>query len=339
VSKRTNTRMASRDSGRVFSAIAFMVSSLALEGGGCRPEPMRSGEVARSSAVTQAAADEQDGTATAIPASPPSMALLPTVPEDPVEEPTKVVPPREPQEVQNVLILGDSLAATGFGALLQKRLDAHPMVRCFRTAKSASGLARPDFFDWMTEGKKQVALRRPDLVVVIMGGNDGQDLMSVRSNGKRVAWDTDGWKDAYRQRMQTFLQIVTAPERQIVWLGLPRMGLRSLERKLELIRSIQQDAVREIAERGHYLDTTAFLVDAAGALRVSGKLQGRAGMQRLREDDGIHFTMAGSQYLADHVYPEILAILGLSPSWRRDDVIADDAATISRDPTPTLSTR
>ena len=35
--------------------------------------------------------------------------------------------------------------------------------------------------------------------------------------------------------------------------------------------------------------------------------------QELREDDGIHFTMAGSEYFADQVYPPILSVLGLEP--------------------------
>ena len=64
--------------------------------------------------------------------------------------------PAEPTRPRKVLILGDSLAATGFGALLEKKLDAHPDVECFRKGKSASGLARPDFFDWPGEAKRQI---------------------------------------------------------------------------------------------------------------------------------------------------------------------------------------
>lgn len=211
---------------------------------------------------------------------------------------------------KTVLILGDSLAATGFGVLLQKKLDAHAKIVAYRKGKSASGLARPDYFDWMGEAKKQIDLRNPDVVVVIMGGNDGQDLTPHKGKGdKRVNWQTAGWPDAYKGRMRDFLGAIHVPGRQVIWLGLPKMGLNSLEKKLVLIRDLQQSAVTELGEEGVYLETTPFLVDEEGALKREARIGGRD--QRIREDDGVHFTMAGSQYLADAVYLEILKAVGL----------------------------
>lgn len=222
-------------------------------------------------------------------------------------------PPEEagPPPIQKVLILGDSLAATGFGVLLEKRLDADPRVKAYRRAKSASGLARPDFFDWMREGKRQVELREPDLVVVIMGGNDGQDLTPGRRKGKRVRWKTEGWDEAYRGRMDTFLGGLGAPERKVLWLGLPSMGMRSLERKLELIRSVQEEAIAALGSTARYLDTSPMFTDENGQLIERAKVGDRKRPQVIRADDGIHLTMAGSQYFADKVYPEVLTSLGL----------------------------
>jgi hypothetical protein len=210
-----------------------------------------------------------------------------------------------------VLILGDSLAATGFGALLERRLDAHPHVVCFRKAKSSSGLARPDFYDWMTESRRQVQLRKPDLVVVIIGGNDGQDLTARKKKGGRVRWKEPGWEQAYRRRVQEFLVGITAPDRKILWVGLPRMGLRSFERKLNLIRTIQRDVVLGMGGAGVYLDTAPFFTDDNGELLQEAQVRGRKRPQAIRADDRIHFTMAGSHYFADRVYPEVLELLDL----------------------------
>jgi len=223
-------------------------------------------------------------------------------------EPPAVDPPTEPQ---TILILGDSLAATGFGVILAKRLDAHPMVTAYRKGKSASGLARPDFFDWMAEGRRQVDLREPDVVVVIMGGNDGQDLTTTNGKGRRVRWDSEEWPEAYGARMTEFLQAVSAPGRKVVWLGLPKMGMNSLERKLVKIREIQSAQLANMGAAGLYLETTPHLVDENDELLRLARVRGKN--LTIREDDGIHFTMSGSQYLADRIYPEILKAMGLTP--------------------------
>lgn len=216
-----------------------------------------------------------------------------------------------PQEPRRVLVLGDSLAATGFGALLEKRLDAHPDIECFRKAKSATGLARPDFYDWESEAKKAVKERKPDLVVVIMGGNDGQDLTTKSGKGKRVGWKSEGWNDAYKERVASFLRELSGDGRKVLWLGLPRTDTSSFEQKLAVIRELQSGAVGELGEQGVYLDTSPFLTTSSGELLEKASV-GKRKDQVLREEDGIHFTMAGSEYFAEKVYPEVLKVLGVA---------------------------
>ena len=237
----------------------------------------------------------------------PEPVAEPVAVAEPVKEPEL---PAVPEAPRKVLILGDSLAATGFGALLERKLEAHPNIECDRKAKSATGLARPDFYDWEAEAKKQVEAKAPDLVVVIMGGNDGQDLTPKSGKGKRVNWKSDGWSVAYKARVADFLKEIGVAERKVLWLGLPKSELNSFEQKLEVIRQVQSEAVGELGEAGTYIDTTPFLTDSAGTLLEKATV-GKRKDQELREDDGIHFTMAGSEYFADKVYPEVLRVLGL----------------------------
>lgn len=227
---------------------------------------------------------------------------------EPVEEEPIDEEPAAPREYE-LLIIGDSLIATGFGALLEKRLDAHPQITAYRRGKSASGLARPDFFDWMAEAKRQVELRKPDMVIVLMGGNDGQDLTpKVKRKGKRVPWQHEDWEAAYRQRVETLLAEVSAPEREILWLGMPTMGLRSLEKKLVMIRGAQQAAVDAHAS-ATYLETASLVSDEEGNMLTHAEVGPKKRRQSIRADDRIHFTMAGSQYFADAIYPKILEVL------------------------------
>lgn len=240
-------------------------------------------------------------------AKPPEASAPAIAPATPEEPPPADLPPAGPRKI---LVLGDSLAATGFGALLEKKLDAHPDLECARKAKSATGLARPDFYDWESEAKKAVEQHKPDLVVVIMGGNDGQDLTNKNGKGKRVAWKSDGWNDAYKARVGDFLKEISADGRKILWLGLPRTATTGFEQKLTTIRDLQSQAIGDHGEAATYLDTTPFLTNEAGTLLDRANV-GKRKDQVLREDDGIHFTMSGSEYFADKVYPEVLKVLGV----------------------------
>ncbi|MBC8072112.1 MAG: DUF459 domain-containing protein, partial [Deltaproteobacteria bacterium] len=228
------------------------------------------------------------------------------VPEQPEPEAAAPTGPHK------VLILGDSLAATGFGALLERKLDAHPDIDCFRKGKSASGLARPDFFDWPAEAKRQLDARKPELVIVIMGGNDGQDMTPAKKKDKRTPWaNVDAWKSDYRTRMDAFLGEIVGDERKLLWLGLPTMGMRSLEVKLETIRAIQKDAVEAQGDRASYLDTAPCVTGDDGELLKEAKVGSSRKPQPIRAEDRIHFTMSGSEYFADQVYPEVLKVLGV----------------------------
>jgi hypothetical protein len=261
------------------------------------PAAIASAEPAPETAPVAASADK--------PPEGAGQAIAPATPEEP---PTDVAAPQTPRKV---LVLGDSLAATGFGALLEKRLDAHPDIECFRKAKSATGLARPDFYDWESEAKKAVEQRKPDLVVVIMGGNDGQDLTTRTGKGKRVAWKSDGWNDAYKTRVTEFLQEISTEGRKVLWLGLPKTATTSFEQKLTTIRDLQSQAVGELGQTAEYLDTTPFVTNSSGDLLDKATI-GKKKDQPIREDDGIHFTMAGSEFFADKVYPEVLRVLGVA---------------------------
>lgn len=218
--------------------------------------------------------------------------------------------PTPPASEHKVLLLGDSLIATGFGDYLQARLDAHPRIRALRKAKSSTGLARPDFFDWMEVGRQEVGRHQPDVVVVILGGNDGQSLQDGKG-GKPIHWGRPDWEQAYRQRLEEFMQVLAAPGRRIVWLELPTTGRKRFEQKLGLIRGLQRDVVSARADALH-VDTHPFFTDAKGQALRTARVDGFRKPMKLRMDDGVHFTVAGGRYFAGKVYPEVLGVLGLT---------------------------
>ncbi|MCY1011865.1 hypothetical protein OV079_41180 [Nannocystis pusilla] len=73
---------------------------------------------------------------------------------------------------------------------------------------------------------------------------------------------------------------------------------------------MQSQALADFGEAGVYLDTSPFITDSDGDL-IDTATVGKRKAQALREEDGIHFTMAGSEFFADKVYPEVLRVLGV----------------------------
>jgi uncharacterized protein len=212
----------------------------------------------------------------------------------------------EPLEATRVLLVGDSFIARTFGQTLQSLLASEPDIEVARRGKSATGLARPDFFDWGAEARRLVDQHQPHLVVMVMGGNDGQDLLDEHRKG-RVRWDTPAWPLAYRARLVSLMRSIEAPGRQVVWLELPRMESPRLERKVAFIRTIQREALDDLPQVT-YLETHSLLRgEAGGWLRTVPSRPGR--MSPLREPDGVHFTSAGGRYFAERLAPKLIALI------------------------------
>ena len=72
--------------------------------------------------------------------------------------------------------------------------------------KVATGLTRPDFFDWPAYLKGDIDKRtKPfDAVMLIFGANDGQD---TKVDGKQLTFGSGSWKAMYAQRVGAVMDI------------------------------------------------------------------------------------------------------------------------------------
>ncbi|MCY1079319.1 SGNH/GDSL hydrolase family protein [Archangium lansingense] len=234
---------------------------------------------------------------------------------------------------RTVLLLGDSLIVTSFGEYLEQLLNEHSGTRAMRRAKSSTGLARPDFFDWMTVGREEVERHQPDVVVVIMGGNDGQGLTDEKGKAK-VQWGASGWEAAYRQRVADFLGTLGAPGRKLLWVELPYTGLPNFERKLGVIRRVLREAVSG-HEASTYLETKSFFTDAKGSILREARVEGFRKPMKLKMEDGVHFTLAGGRYFATKVYPAVLGLLG--PGGAEPRPASSEPAPVAASPAPSVA--
>ncbi|HJL41086.1 MAG TPA: DUF459 domain-containing protein [Myxococcales bacterium LLY-WYZ-16_1] len=207
---------------------------------------------------------------------------------------------------ERVLVLGDSMIVTELGRDLARRFQRSYGAQVVRRGKSSTGLARPDFFDWFREGARLARKIQPDVVLVIVGGNDGQDLLDPEGRG-RVRWRSEDWPARYAERVHRFLDAMAAPGRHVVWVELPAMEHRRLEGKLRLIRRVQSEALADRTDVALQVDHRRCFYDGSGQMLTevpAGPGRGRP----IRQEDGIHLTLAGARYVARCVFPEISAL-------------------------------
>lgn len=212
-----------------------------------------------------------------------------------------------------ILIAGDSMIAGGFGLFLEKDLEKHHGYDVRRRGKSSSGLARPDFFDWLEEAEKLVDGNPPDASIVMFGGNDVQGL--YMGKGEWIRWPDEGWTEEYARRISRFCDILAPDGQRIFWVGMPVMRPTKFHERVKRVNTIFS-AQMVIRPGARFIDTWGLLADEAGdyadrivldpdtpqsdAPQPDGKEVKRKKV-RVRAGDGIHLSPAGAHHLADHV--------------------------------------
>lgn len=204
---------------------------------------------------------------------------------------------------KRVLLIGDSMIATALGQRIEHGLERHGFS-VHRRGKSSSGLARPDFFDWHAEATKLVDKHQPDGVVLMMGGNDTQGL---RTDTGWIKWGAAGWNDAYAERVERLLDIVTPAGQPVCWVGLPIVRSPGYRKKVSAVNALVEKAVA--ARDGATFVSTWQTLTVGGDYTATMKVGGKD--EAVRGSDGIHLTVAGARVLELAIREQVVASLGV----------------------------
>lgn len=204
-----------------------------------------------------------------------------------------------------VLLVGDSLIYAGFGPVLHTVLEQQHGCVVERHGKVASGLARPDFYDWFEVGPTTHAAFAPDLVVAMFGGNDRQALYMPGRRGPRwIDYESPKWEGEYRRRINAFADLMAPAHERLVWVGMPQMRSRTLRAHVAYVNRLVRT---ELSVR-----TNARFVDIWTVLAEDGKftehLEIDGQLERVRMNDGVHITRAGGRVLTEFVEPRVVEL-------------------------------
>jgi uncharacterized protein len=200
------------------------------------------------------------------------------------------------EEPLRLLFAGDSLignVATGF----TRAVRAEARLAISVEYQVATGLARPDVLSWPAHLAGVLAEVDPEVVVLMFGGNDDQDLETEHG---RAGLLSEPWRLEYGRRIGLMMDLAATEGRQVVWLGIPAVR----RDRLEEARLVMNDLARAEAGlrlRATYLDPDPVLAPDGYAPDLGGT--------RVREHDGVHITITGGELLAPAVR-QVLADLG-----------------------------
>ena len=192
-----------------------------------------------------------------------------------------------------VLIVGDSVGLD-LGQPLVNALAGYGDVATYLDGRIDTGLTRPDYFNWPAELQIDLTNQRPNLVVVMIGANDPQGL--VTPNGS-LQYGQPGWDEAYSARVAAFIAEANAAGAHLLWVGMPPMQDPVLDAKLHHLNSLVQSQVAGSDGRAAYLSSVPSLGDPHGGF--AAYLPNAAGAEiNVRTPDGIHLSPGGGARLA-----------------------------------------
>ena len=192
-----------------------------------------------------------------------------------------------------LLVAGDSMTEF-LGPALFNAGSADGKLTGDTETKYGTGLVRPDFFDWSIYAQQLVDQQKPEAVVVMMGGNDGQGI--TLANGTVLADGTDAWAKEYRRRVEVIMRIFAGDgKRRVYWIPMPIPR----NAKLAVDYHLMDLAVADAAAVVPGVTDVNLTQRLSNHGQYSDYLPGLNGQTILaRTQDGIHLSQSGANLAA-----------------------------------------
>ena len=244
-----------------------------------------------------------------------------TTTKTPTTKPVVAKPPARqkftPQKKLRLWIAGDSLVITP-GYSIVRAAGGSPVIQSVGGIDGhiATGLTRPDVFNWFNELTTQVKALHPNVVVLNFGANDNHAYMTGLPEGISVgAFASPEWVKEYRRRVGAVMDTVNRAGGVVVWIGLPIARSPTETQEFDKINAIVLQEAKLRPRKVIFIDTYAmFAGDDGGFAEYLENDKGDT--VKVRAGDGVHFETAGGDIIAREVLKQLNLRFDLT-SWRR----------------------
>ena len=205
----------------------------------------------------------------------------------------RLVHSEESESHPTIVVFGDSQAA-GLARGLQRLQVEDSGFRVLNRTHAGAALVH-DEAEWLRPIRRFTAREKADIAVVMFGANDRLDMREGRTT---LRFRSEEWRAAYAARITKILDLLRAANLRVLWLGNPIARSARYSEDMSYINQLYADTMAPY--KFEFMPLWAVVADEEGGYTAYGK--DRSGVtQRLRGDDGIHFTAAGYELIAEQV--------------------------------------
>ena len=198
---------------------------------------------------------------------------------------------QDPEARATIVVFGDS-QAQGLAGGLARVLIEDQRYRVLNRTHPGAALVHGEN-EWLQPVQRFVMREKADIAVVMFGANDRLDM---REGGAYVRFRTDDWRAAYAARAGKILTLLREAGLKVIWCGNPIARSSVYSADMSYINDLYAEETARFGAR--FVPLWTAIADDQGHYAAYGK--DRFGTtQRLRGDDGIHFTAAGYELIAE----------------------------------------
>lgn len=216
-----------------------------------------------------------------------------------------------------IVVLGDSMAE-GLWEGTYRAFEDDPTLDIIQQGKKWTGFVNTDKFDWNSEIDQILKDGNYQIAVVMFGVGEAQPL---KKDGKLLKIGTEEWRQAYGERVEEFIKKLRGANLATYWVGLPVMRSPGQSEDAQKLNDLFRE--KAFVNGAKFIDTWEGFVDEQGRYSAYGPdMQGQT--KRLRDNDGVHFTMRGYLKLAHFLEKELRKDLTLAKEERNIPLAGDE---------------
>jgi hypothetical protein len=237
-----------------------------------------------------------------------------------------------PTQMMRLWVGGDSLAITPGESVINQAAATQVIgITDAVDGHVATGLSRPEVFNWPAYLADVIATRTPDTMVLAIGSNDDQTLTG---EGGGASFGSPEWQTEYRRRVGGLMdQVVGTGKTTLFWVGIPLVRNGARIEGYTLINDIAKSEVAKRRGRVVFVDTVPILAGPDGGY-ADFLTNPDGSIVQVRAGDGIHFTRDGGDRIANAVLAAIQNTFDLT-SWQT----APSTTTTTAPPATTTTTK